>query len=449
MKKVCVLGLGYIGLPTALVLTDAHFSVIGFDVDTERVARLCAHDPVIQEPEVGERLLQALSSGRIIPTTTIQSADFYIIAVPTPFKDEKKADLSYVMDAAQRVASVLKAGETVIIESTIPVGATQQVADYLQAETGLNAGTDFFVAHCPERVLPGNIFHELVANDRIIGGINEVSTQAAKRLYKTFVKGDLYLTSAASAEMVKLVENSSRDVQIAFAHQVAAMAQSVGLDPYEVIELANKHPRVKLLRPSCGVGGHCIAVDPWFLVEGFPESTQLLKAARQINDSRPQEVLAAIRQRVDEWYQHNTGMCRIALFGATYKADVDDIRESPALHIIKNVYSWRDVTPIVIEPHLKTTKLESFIGISGVEHRDSAVLGHVDLMVLLVAHTAFKRIPFQKIDNKQVMDFCGLLHQAKQKSLDNEYQFWPANRADEQQFVSNDQQSCNNSKECT
>jgi UDP-N-acetylglucosamine 2-epimerase (non-hydrolysing) len=427
MKKVCMLGLGYIGLPTAIILADAGFQVVGFDIDEVRIARLCSGDPVIQEPEIAQRLKQALASGNFIPTTHMSEADYFIIAVPTPFKEEKKADLSHVFDAAHRVALVLKRGDVVIIESTIPVGTSQNIAHYLESKTGLQAGIDFYVAHCPERVLPGNIFHELKANARIIGGINQESVEQAKLLYKTFVTGDLYLTDAATAEMVKLVENSSRDVQIAFAHQVASMAQAIGLDPYEVIELANKHPRVKILNPSCGVGGHCIAVDPWFLVEGFPQHTKLLKAARHVNDHKPYEVVGMIKRAIRRWREQHEGVCNVLLLGATYKADVDDLRESPALHIAKIFSRWNNLNCMVVEPHVNQQHLMDMLGSTCVTSLEKG-LEQADIVVFLVAHKQFKVLNKSLLLNKQVLDFCGILHEPKQASTHQEYQFWPANR---------------------
>src|SRR3989338_75848 len=253
-KKVAVVGLGYIGLPTAIIATQAGLDVIGIDRDADRVRKINNGVAVIQEPEIADKLTEALATNRLKVSTIYEPADFFIIAVPTPFTDDKKADLSYVIAAATSIATVLKPGDTVILESTVPVGTTRMLTDFFAHKTGMKAGLEFFVAHCPERVLPGNIFHELRVNDRIIGGIDRSSTRHVANFYTSFVSGDLYLTSAEAAEMTKLVENSYRDVNIAISHQVASMAYSIGLDPYEVIELANKHPRVKLLNPTCGVG---------------------------------------------------------------------------------------------------------------------------------------------------------------------------------------------------
>jgi len=425
MHSICIIGLGYIGLPTAIVAVDHGLTVIGFDVDESRVAKINTGDPVIHEPEIFEKLQYALGTGRLRASTTMQPADFFIIAVPTPFKENKIADLSYVYSAGESVAQVLAKGNVVILESTIPVGTTDAFAQFLELKTGLKAGIDFFVAHCPERVLPGNIFRELIENDRIIGGINQESVHAAKKVYTYFVTGNLYLTDAATAEMVKLVENSSRDVQIAFANQVASMAYSVGLNPFEVIELANKHPRVDILKPGCGVGGHCIAVDPWFLVETFPAQSSLLHAARMVNDNKPLEVLQCVRSAVDEWKKSkNTQSCSVAVFGLTYKADVDDLRESPALNIAHLLNTWNDVTLMVVEPHVHQSKMVTLFGDKAVSVTQA--MEQADIVLFLVGHNRFKAIDRKQLVEKKVLDFCGLLYEPKKLLDQKEHMFWPA-----------------------
>ena len=294
MKQVVIVGLGYIGLPTSILSAQSGYEVLGFDIDENKVLKIQNGDPTIVEPEINGRLLNVLKQKTFKAASKLQQADCFVIAVPTPFKEEKVADLSHVFDAAKSVANVLRKGNLVILESTIPVGTTQKVASFLEKESGFKTGVDFFVAYCPERVLPGKIFQELVSNDRVIGGINQNSAKLAKDFYSAFVEGELYLTDDKTAEMVKLVENSSRDVQIAFANDVASMAKNVGIDPYKLIELTNKHPRVNVLKPGCGVGGHCIAVDPWFLIESFPQETKLLQTARFINDARPNEIVGQV-----------------------------------------------------------------------------------------------------------------------------------------------------------
>lgn len=425
MKKICIMGLGYIGLPTAVVAAEHGFDVIGYDIDAQRVARINNFDPVIDEPEIYERLKPLVESKKLQATTVIEDADCFIIAVPTPFKEEKKADLSYVFHATKAVIPVLKKGDVIIIESTIPVGTTEQCAQLLEQETGMKAGKDFFVAHCPERVLPGKIFFELVYNARIIGGINQESMNQAKLFYKKFVKGSLYLTNATAAEMVKLVENSSRDVAIAFANQVASMAYSIGLDPFEIIELANKHPRVKLLNPSCGVGGHCIAVDPWFLIETFPEQSQLLHAARKINDEKPHQVIACVSSWIEEFKKKTGKNPTVLALGLTFKADVNDLRESPALEIAHVLAQKNDISLLLCEPHVETTLVQSLINKPHVSLQDG--IEAADIIVCLVHHTHFKGIDRNTLGSKKILDFCGLFYHPHTQTDQQEQLFWPAN----------------------
>ena len=447
MKKVAVLGLGYIGLPTSIIMAQAGLSVVGFDIDKKRVDAINAGDPVIQEPEIFEKLQLVLGSGHFCATTILPKADCFIIAVPTPFKEEKKADLSYVFAAADSISSVLQKGNIVLLESTVPVGCTQKLAQYLERLTGLQAGIDFYVAHCPERVLPGKIFYELVHNTRIIGGFNKESVHKAKELYQTFVEGSLYLTDSTTAEMVKLVENSSRDVEIAFAHQVASMAQSVHLDPYEVIELANKHPRVNILKPSCGVGGHCIAVDPWFLVESFRKNSVLLKTARNVNEDRPKQVVTLVEKAVKQWKKNNDGVCTVVTLGLTYKPDVDDLRESPALQVASCLIDKKDIDLLVVEPHINTKKLKNIFEDRVVSVQDG--IDRADIVVYLVAHKRFRAIDEKMLAKKQIIDVCGIRHEPKKHDGKQECMFWPASILAEQshleqntkEFVKNDAKS--------
>ncbi len=421
MKKVTVLGLGYIGLPTSIVCAESGFQVSGFDIDAERVAAINNGEPVIQEPDLFEKLQIALAQKQFRATTEIIPSDYFIVAVPTPFKECKTADLSYVFQAAQTIASVLKKGDTIILESTVPVGATDRFAAFLQEKTGLIPGEVFFVAHCPERVLPGKIFYELIHNDRVIGGVNKDSVYAARELYAAFVEGNMYLTDAKTAELVKLIENSSRDVEIAFAHQVASMAYAIGSDPYEVIELANKHPRVNILRPSAGVGGHCIAVDPWFLIETFAQQTQLLNTARNINDGRPLQVVEYIFKAVRQWCSKTTLKCNVLLMGLTYKPDVDDMRESPSIRIADLVKEHGSINMMVAEPHINQKKVSALYPDAAVSVTDG--LQKADIVVFLVGHTRFKAIDKKILKDKKVLDFCGILHTPK---FEHEQIYWPA-----------------------
>ena len=424
MKKVCVVGLGYIGLPTAIVAAESGLRVVGIDVDKDRIDCINKCCPVIEEPEIVEKLHNVLSKKTFRASQVYEEADFFIIAVPTPFAKDKKADLSFIFSAATSIATVLKKGDTVILESTVPVGTTKSLSNFLAEKTELEFGVDFFVAHCPERVLPGNIFHELKVNDRVIGGLDRGSTRHVATFYKYFVSGDLYLTNAETAEMIKLVENSYRDVNIAVSHQVASMAYSIGIDPYEVIELANKHPRVNLLRPTCGVGGHCLAVDPWFLVDSFPEHTQLLKTAREVNENKPQEVLATIIKTAQKWKATHKKPCKILILGATYKPDVDDLRESPALSIAQGLLKSNDITTMICEPHVTKDRLGTALSSRAVSLLDG--VNEADVIVCLVAHSQFKVLDKKVLAHKKVLDFCGLFHVDRQQSADQEQFYWPA-----------------------
>lgn len=426
MRTVTVVGLGYIGLPTALIAAQHNFLVTGYDVDHKRVAAINAADPVIEEPECLEFLQRVLATKAFTASTTMQPADYIIIAVPTPCTPHKKADLSCVQSALEAIVPVLRAGTVVILESTIPVGCTDESAAYLQQKTGLCAGKDFFVAHCPERVLPGKIFYELVHNARIIGGINQASCQAASAFYKVFVQGTLYLTSAVAAEMVKLVENSSRDVAIAFAHQVAAMAGAAGLNPYEVIELANKHPRVQIMQPSAGVGGHCIAIDPWFLIETFPEQTKLLHAARTVNEERPEHIGKKITHIVDAFRRNQGKNPSVLALGVTYKPNVDDLRESPALSIVQNLQCQQNCTVLVCDPYIDQEQAQA----QGVQKVVSLTEGllQADIVLGLVAHTLFKKIDPDLLADKQILDVCGLWYKVHECPQEQEICFWPTAR---------------------
>lgn len=424
--------MGYIGLPTALVAAEHDFEVVGFDIDADRVAKINNGDPVIEEPEISNKLTTILTKKKFKASTKLESADYFVVAVPTPFKDQHKADLSYVWKAIDSLSTVLKKGDTVIMESTVPVGITNQCAAYLEKKTQLKAGEDFFVVHSPERVLPGNIFHELVHNARVIGGINQESVDMALGFYKAFVKAPLYLTNATTAEMVKLVENSSRDVAIAFANQVAAMAYKCGLDPFEVIELANKHPRVSILNPSCGVGGHCIAVDPWFLIETFPAQTQLLQTARAVNDAKPHEVVKITKKSL-ETLRITKSEPTLVILGLTYKPNIDDLRESPALTIAQDLIATVQARVLVVEPFVHDDIVYQRTGRNNTPLMKS--LQEADIVLCLVKHKPFSIIEKHQLENKVVLDFCGLFHEQKNIIQQNTYLFWPASNTTIQPII--------------
>jgi UDP-N-acetyl-D-mannosaminuronic acid dehydrogenase len=421
LEKVSVLGLGYIGLPTGIVAAEYGLEVAGFDINEARVIAINSGDAQIVEPDIDRKLKSVLTTKKFYATASLEEAVFFIIAVPTPFTDEKKADLSYVFSAARFIVPVLKKGSVVILESTVPVGTTQEVASFFERETGWKVGVDFFVAHCPERVLPGKIFKELIYNARIIGGMTPACVMQAKRFYTYFVQGSLYLTDAATAEMVKLVENSSRDVAIAFANQVASMSTAAGLNPYEVIELANKHPRVNILQPGCGVGGHCIAVDPWFLVQTFSSHASLLKKAREVNESKPYEVIDTIKKTINTMGVSNP---TVLVLGLTYKPNVDDMRESPALFIAQQLNGLSNINLLVAEPHVPTHLLKS--SFKETQLVDFATgMQCADLVICLVAHAQFSSIARIKNSRSRVLDFCGLTYVAPAQEI----LFWPASNA--------------------
>lgn len=381
MKKICVLGLGYIGLPTASILAKQGFKVVGVDVKKDLAKKLKQGQIGTSEPGLEIQVKTAIKSGALHPKTELEPAEVFIICVPTPLTDDHKADLSYVKDATESILPYLRKDNLVILESTVPPGTTGEILTPVLETNGLEAGKDFYLAHCPERVLPGRILKELVENDRIIGGINLRSAQAAKEIYQTFVTGEIYLTDSATAEMTKLVENSFRDVNIAFANELSRICDQLDVDVWEVIESANKHPRVNILSPGPGVGGHCTAVDPWFIVQKAPQETKLIRTSRMINDSMPDCVVEKVEKAIK---QAGIKEPIIACLGIAYKADVDDLRESPALEIVGKLkdkgHSLR-----VCDPYVKDC-----IGLD-LFALEEAISG-ADCVVLLVNHKNFKKL---------------------------------------------------------
>jgi UDP-N-acetyl-D-mannosaminuronic acid dehydrogenase len=330
-KRICVLGLGYIGLPTASMFATQGVDVLGVDVQADILARLRQGQPHIQEPGLLALVQAALQSGHLDLAEQPSEADAFIIAVPTPFLDDKSADLGFVRAAAESVATVLRRGNLVVLESTCPPRTTVDVVAPLLAKSGLAPGEDFFLAYTPERVLPGQILRELVENPRVIGGMTPASAEAGRDLYQFFVKGEVLLTDATTAELVKLMENTTRDINIAAANEFSRLAERLGVDVWQAIDFANRHPRVKILRPGPGVGGHCISIDPWFLVEAAPDLTPLIQTARKVNDDQPAQVAERLRQALGGRLEG----VEIAALGLAYKADVDDVRQSPAVDVVK------------------------------------------------------------------------------------------------------------------
>jgi UDP-N-acetyl-D-mannosaminuronic acid dehydrogenase len=325
-KKICVVGIGYIGLPTAAMFASNGFEVVGYDVNEHTVNELNKGNIVIEEPYLDDLVKRAVDTGKLRATTVIEEADCFFIAVPTPITHDHKADMRYVEMACQSIKSVVKKGDIVVLESTSPPGTTEDIIVPILKETGLEIGEELYVAHSPERVIPGRILIELVENSRIVGGVNRASSEAVKDLFKTFVKGEIFITDSKTAEMCKLMENTFRDVNIALANELAKICEEMGISAWEVRELSNHHPRVNIHMPGPGVGGHCIAVDPWFIVEKYPDLAKIMLASRETNDSMPHHVLHRINQLMPS-------KGKICLLGITYKPDVDDMRESPIVEL--------------------------------------------------------------------------------------------------------------------
>lgn len=399
IEKVAVIGLGYIGLPTAVAFALAGKNVVGVDIQPELIISINQGISPIAEPALGEQLQQAVQSGRFFATPQITPADAFIIAVPTPFDADHQPDLRHIEQAAQQIAPVLQAGNLVILESTSPVGTTEKLAHWLQAArpdlrlpTG-DAPADLHLAYCPERVLPGNIVQELRQNDRIIGGLNAASAQQAVDLYRSFAQGACLTTDARTAELCKLTENSFRDVNIAFANELSLICDQFGVNVWELIALANRHPRVNILQAGAGVGGHCIAVDPWFIVAAAPEQARLIRTAREINDRKPEWVIDKIKAAVADCA--NARQCKpsdltLACFGLAFKADVGDLRQSPALHITNALANWHLGRLLVVEPNIAQLPpiLDGKAELTDSQH----ALQQADIAIALVPHTPFRTL---------------------------------------------------------
>ena len=398
-EKISVFGLGYIGLPTAAMFASYKIEVVGVDINKTTVETINRGDIHIVEPDLDIAVHAAVTEGLLRATTTPETAQAFLIAVPTPFLGENHdPDLSFIKNAALAIASVLEKGNLVILESTSPVGATEQMADWLaEARPDLSfpqshgESSDIRIAHCPERVLPGKVIRELVSNDRVIGGMTQRCSDMATRLYKTFVTGECVTASNTRvAEMAKLTENSFRDVNLAFANELSVICDRQEIDVWELISLANRHPRVNILQPGPGVGGHCIAVDPWFVVSSSPDEAKLIRTAREVNDEKPDWVLDRIEQAIKNFLDahptRNASDVRVACYGLTFKADIDDLRESPSLRIVEKLVAQNRYQILVTEPHLLEPP-QHLQGIRFVSHEDA--LSGADIHVMLVAHSAF------------------------------------------------------------
>ena len=409
-QKISVMGLGYIGLPTAAVFASRKIKVIGVDVNQHAVDTINQGKIHIVEPDLDIIVRATVNGGYLKATTTPEEADAFLIAVPTPFKDDHVPDLKYIEAASISIAAVLKKGDLVILESTSPVGTTEKMAAWMAQErpdlsfpqdAGENA--DINVAHCPERVLPGRIMRELVQNDRIIGGMTRKCAERASELYKVFVQGECIITESKTAELSKLTENAFRDVNIAFANELSIICDKLGINVWELIRLANRHPRVNILNPGPGVGGHCIAVDPWFIVDSCPEEARLIRTSREVNDGKPHYILDKIRKVADEFKRPS-----IACLGVAFKADIDDLRESPAVEIVKQLKDESLGQLLIVEPNVKELPEElqgentHFVSLE-------EAISKSNILVILVDHKEFKNISKTSLQQKFVIDTRGLI----------------------------------------
>lgn len=402
-RRISVIGLGYIGLPTAAMFASRKIEVIGVDVNTDTVATINRGAIHIIEPDLNIAVHAAVTEGYLRATITPEPAEAFLIAVPTPFRgDDHDPDLSYIEAAAQAIAPVLQSGNLVILESTSPVGATEAMAAWLaEARPDLSfpqthgETSDIRIAHCPERVLPGKVMQELIANDRVIGGMTSRCSHLAAELYRTFVSGNCVVASNPRvAEMAKLAENSFRDVNIAFANELSIICDRLNIDVWELIQLANRHPRVEILQPGPGVGGHCIAVDPWFIISSAPKRSRLIRTAREINDSKTDWVLQKIREEIREFLKTQPGKTdsevTLAFYGLTYKPDIDDLRESPAVEICGHMAKHHPGTVFAVEPNIEA--LPEGLAPAEFVSYERALIG-ADIHVLLVGHREFRDFP--------------------------------------------------------
>lgn len=412
----CVIGLGYIGLPTAAIAAQRSIRVLGVDIDARVVDAVSRGTIHIEEPGLAEQVALAVERKMLDVARAPQPASVFLIAVPTPFKDDHSPDLRYVESAALSVAPVLKKGDLVVLESTCPVGATEQMCESLARarpdltfpKKGDSATPDVFVAYCPERVLPGRTCIELVKNDRVIGGITPACAHRAAAFYRRFVEGDCAVTDARTAELCKLSENSFRDVNIAFANELSLVAARFGVDVWSLIRLANRHPRVNILEPGPGVGGHCIAVDPWFIVSGAPDESRLIRTAREVNDYKPQWVLEKVRRAISgQRVKHGGETVRIAVLGLTFKPDVDDLRESPAVAIADALMREPGCELLIAEPHIETLP-DELQGPNAWLVQPEAAIAMADVCVVLVKHRAFQSIELAALTGKTIVDTKGL-----------------------------------------
>ncbi len=418
MQKICVMGLGYIGLPTASLLATKGYKVHGVDVNQEAVGIINNGGIQIHEPDLDIMVKAAVQSGNLHAAIEPDEADIFIIAVPTPFKSGHVPDIAYVEQATRAIANYIKPGNVIILESTSPVKTTEKIAYWLKElrpdlhiperdiyglDTLKESAARIYIAHSPERVLPGQILKELVENDRVIGGIDQASAAMAAEFYRGFVKGEIKLTDSRTAELCKLTENAFRDVNIAFANELSLISDQLDINVWQLIELANRHPRVSILQPGPGVGGHCIAVDPWFIVDSVPEQARLIRTAREINDGKPDFVLEKVRCKASRFKEPV-----IACLGLSFKADIDDLRESPALEIVKKIAEKDLGRILVVEPHIKSLP-QTLQEHPTIELTDlGSALQEADLIVLLVNHRIFADVNREVLKEKVIIDTRGM-----------------------------------------
>ncbi len=399
MMNVCFMGLGYIGLPTAIIAAKHGIKVAGVDINPKVVDTINQGRIHIVEPGLQALCEEVVKNGMLTAYTAPVESDAYFIVVPTPFKGDHEPDISYVQAATEAVLPLLKAGDLYVIESTSPVGTTDKMRDLIFSKRP-ELKDQIYIAYCPERVLPGNVIHELVHNDRVIGGIDEKSTRKAMEFYGSFVQGELHMTNAKTAEMCKLTENSSRDVQIAFANELSLICDKAGINVWELIRLANKHPRVNILWPGCGVGGHCIAVDPYFITAEFPVESQIIAKAREINNYKSVWCAEKVHNEMLKFELKNGRKPVVAMMGLAFKPNIDDLRESPAKYIVAQVMeSCNNADILIVEPNVpehKVFKLTNY----------QEAFDRADIVVYLVAHDEFKTL--QEDNSKIVLDFCGI-----------------------------------------
>ena len=409
MNQISILGLGYVGLPSAAVFADAGMKVVGVDINAKSVETINSGRAHIVEPGLDELLNKVVGNGSLRATTAAEPSDVFVIAVPTPFKDGNAPDLAYVKSAAGMIAPLIEKGNLVILESTSPVGATEQLAGWIRdARPDLKVPEldgeegDIYLAYCPERILPGKVIQEVVENDRVIGGVTAESSIKAVAFYKNAIKGTCHITNARTAELCKLSENSFRDVNIAFANELSMISAKLGVDVYELITLTNHHPRVNILQPGTGVGGHCIAVDPWFIVDSAPDEARIIRMAREVNDSKPGWVIEQVTKLAERQVQPV-----IACMGLAYKPDVDDLRESPSIEAVKLLVDKAIGKVVVCEPFVDA--LPESLNNIGIDLLNvEQVCDKADIIVFLTAHSQFRNIPAHQLQNKTIFDACGL-----------------------------------------